>query len=78
MLHDRRQGYLHTKSAEEIMQEIESLSSLALKDVPEASRFLLEINFTELSKFHIETQKYWTLAVTAARTTQELNLARGA
>ncbi len=57
LLHDRRQGYLHTKSAEKIMREIESLSSLAPEDVPEASRFLLEINFTELSKFHIETQK---------------------
>jgi hypothetical protein len=78
LLHDRRQGYLHTKSAEEIMREIESLSSLAPKDVPKASRFLLKINFTELSKFHIETQKYWTLAVTAARTAQELNLAREA
>jgi hypothetical protein len=78
LLQDRCQGYLHTKSAEEIMREIESLSSLAPKDAPEASRFLLEINFTELSKFHIETQKYWTLAVTTARTAQEPNLARGA
>jgi hypothetical protein len=77
-VHDRRQGYLHTKSAEEIMREIESLSSLAPEDVPEASRFLLKINFTKLSKFHIETQKYWTLVVTAACTAQELNLARGA
>ena len=78
LLHDRRQGYLHTKSAEEIMREIESLSSLAPEDAPKASRFLLKINFTELSKFHIETQKYWTLAVTVACTAQELNLARGA
>jgi hypothetical protein len=78
LLHDRCQGYLHTKLAEEIIWEIESLSSLAPKDVPKASRFLLEINFTELSKFHRETQKYWTLAVTAARTAQELNLAREA
>jgi hypothetical protein len=76
-LHDRCQGYLHTKSAEEIMREIESLSSLAPKDVPKVSRFLLKINFTELSKFHIETQKYWTLAVNAARTAQELNSVRG-
>jgi hypothetical protein len=60
------------------MREIESLSSLAPKDVPKASRFLLKINFTELLKFHIETQKFWTLAVTAACTAQELNLARGA
>jgi hypothetical protein len=78
LLHDRCQGYLHTKSAEEIMREIESLSSLAPKDVPKASCFLLEINFTEPSKFYIETQKYWTLAVTAACTAQELNSARGA
>jgi hypothetical protein len=76
-LHDRRQGYLHMKSAEEIMREIKSLSSLAPKDVPEVSPFLLEINFTELSRFHIETQKYWTLAVNAACTAQELNSARG-
>jgi hypothetical protein len=77
LLHDKCQGYLHTKSAEEIMREIKSFSSLAPKDVPEASHFLLKINFSEISKFHIETQKHWTLAVTAARTEQELNLARG-
>ncbi len=69
--------HLHTKSAEEIMREIESLSSLAPEDVPEVSRFLLKINFTELSEFHIETHKYWTLMVNAACTAQELNSARG-
>jgi hypothetical protein len=76
--HDRQHGYLHTKNAAEIMQEIETLSNLAPEDVPEASRFLLDINFTDISRFHIETQKYWTLAVNAARTAQELDLARGA
>jgi hypothetical protein len=60
------------------MRKIEYLSTLAPKDVPKVSRFLLEINFTELSKFHIEIQKYWTLAVKAACTAQELHLARGA
>jgi hypothetical protein len=60
------------------MREIEYLSSLAPEDVPKVSRFLLEINFTELSKFHIKTQKYWTLAVKVACTAQELHLARGA
>jgi hypothetical protein len=60
------------------MREIEYLSSLAPKYVPKVSRFHLEINFTELSKFHIKTQKYWTLAVKAACTAQELHLARGA
>jgi hypothetical protein len=59
------------------MREIEYLSSLAPKDVPTVSHFLLEINFTEFSKFHIKTQKYWTLAVKAACTAQELHSARG-
>jgi hypothetical protein len=31
------------------MKEMEALSNLAPEDVPEASRFLLEINFPELS-----------------------------
>jgi hypothetical protein len=37
----------------------------------------LEINFTVFSKSHIETQKYWTLALQAAISAQELKLARG-
>ncbi len=53
-----------------MMKEMELLADLALEEVPEASRFLLEIDFTELSKYHIETQKYWTLAVNAALVAQ--------
>ena len=60
------------------MKEIEALSDLAPEDVPEASRFLLKINFTELSKCHIETQKSWTLAVNAALAAQNHERARGA
>ncbi len=57
---------------------MELLVDLAPEDVPEASRFLLEINFTELSELHIETLKYWVLAVNAALATQNQELARGA
>jgi hypothetical protein len=39
------------------MMEMQFLSDLAPEDVPEASRFVLKIKFTELSKSHIETQK---------------------
>jgi hypothetical protein len=77
-LHNKRQGYLHNKRAEELMKEMESLADLAPDEVPEASRFLLEINFTELSKFHVETQKYWILAVNAALIAQNRERARGA
>jgi hypothetical protein len=78
LFHDKHQGYLHNKRAEELMKEMESLADLALEDVPEASRFLLEINFTELSKYHPETQKYWILAVNAALAAQNREWARGA
>ncbi len=57
-LHDRQHGYLHAMNAAEIMQEIETLSNLAPKEVAKESCFLLQINFTNLSGFHIEAQKY--------------------
>jgi hypothetical protein len=60
------------------MKEMEALSDLAPEDVPEANRFLLKIKFTELSKCHIETQKYWTLAVNAPLAAQNRERARGA
>jgi hypothetical protein len=59
------------------MIKMQSLADLAPEDVPEASRFLLEINFTDLSKSHIKTQKYWTLAVNATLAAQNLECARG-
>jgi hypothetical protein len=78
LLHGKRQGYLHNKKSEELMKEMESLADLAPEEVPESSRFLLEINFTELLSYHIETQKYWTLAVNAALVAQNCERARGA
>ena len=70
-------GYLHATNATEIMQEIETLSNLAPKEVAEDSRFLLEITFTALSGFHIKAQNYWILAVNAAHMARDLELARG-
>ncbi len=78
MLHDKCQGYLHNKKSEELTKEMESLVDLAPEEVPESSRFLLKINFTELSRYHIETQKYWTLAVNPTLVAQNREQARGA
>ncbi len=60
------------------MQQINILSDLAPEEVPEASRFLLEINFSKVSESQLETQKYWTLAVDAALKAKALESARGA
>ncbi len=78
LLHDKRKGYLHNKRAEELMKKMKSLADLAPEEVPEASRFLLEINFTELLKYHIEAQKYWILAVNPTLAAQNQEQARGA
>ena len=71
-------GYLHNTKADKIMQQINVLSDLAPEEVPKDSRFLLEINFSELSSYHLETQKYWMLAVDAALKAKALESARGA
>ena len=64
--HNKCQGYLRNKQADLLLTEIESLADVSPEDVLESRRFLLEINFTELTNFHLETQKYWVLAVHAA------------
>ena len=77
-LHDKINGYLHKKKAEEIALKLESLAEIAPEDVPAKSQFLLEINFSELSKSHTESQKYWILAINTALTAQRCQLVQGA
>jgi hypothetical protein len=55
-LHDNRQGYLLKKKAGEIALELESLAGITPEDVPAKSRFLLEINFSDLRNSTVETQ----------------------
>ena len=72
-LHDKTQ-----KRADELLQIISEFSEVAPEEIPEDSRFLLEINFTDLVKSHLETQTYWTLAMDAAIQAKALESARGA
>jgi hypothetical protein len=77
-LHNRTQGYLRNKWADEILHLINDLLEVSPEEIPENSRFLLEINFSDLKKAHLETQTYWTLAMDAAVRAQEMKSARGA
>ena len=77
-LNDKTQGYLRNKKAKEILHIINEFSEVAPEEIPAESRFLLEINFTELTKSHLENQTYWVLAMDAAIKAKELELARGA
>ncbi len=74
----KQQGYLCNKKAKEILQIINEILEVTPEEIPEDSRFLLEINFTELTKSHLETQTYWTLAMDAAIKANKLELACGA
>ncbi len=60
------------------MLELELLAGTAPEDVSAESQFLLETNFSKLSKFHTESQNYWTLAVNAALTAKQCQSALGA
>jgi hypothetical protein len=74
-LHDKTNGYLCNKKADKILQLINEFAEVAPEDVPKDSRFLLKINFSKLTKAHLETQTYWTL-VDAAITAKALESAR--
>ena len=51
---------------DKLLQHINSLSDVSPEELPDSSPFLLKINFSELSKYHLETQQYWTLALDMA------------
>jgi hypothetical protein len=77
-LHNKTHRYISNKKGEEIIQQINVLSEVAPEEVPEDSRFLLEIIFSELSKTHLEMQTYWALAMDAALKAKAMESARGA
>ena len=76
-LHDKLCGYLHNKSLEDIKQTIKELAEMPPEDIPEESKFLLEINFGDLTKSHIEHQQYWIIAIQAAITAGRRSAAAG-
>jgi hypothetical protein len=76
-LHDKLCGYLHNKSLEDIRVTIEELAETSPEDVPEESKFLLEINFGDLTKSRIESQQYWIIAIQAAITAGQRSQAAG-
>ena len=76
-LHDKLCGYLHNKSLQDIKQTIEELAEMPPEDIPKESKFLLEINYGDLTKSHIESQQYWIIALQAAITAGHRSAAAG-
>ncbi len=77
-LHDKKHGYLRNKQSEDLLQDIAVLSDISPEDIPDSCWFLFEFNFTELTATHLETQRYWTLAMDVAIAARHQERQRGA
>ena len=65
-LHHSTRGYLATKARLEILQKISDLARVDASEIPESSRFLLEIDFKGLILSRLDRQSYWVAAMQAA------------
>lgn len=68
MMHDSTAGFLRLKDWLELITKIAELSSTNSGDLPDESRFLLEIDTNQLAKGDVEGQDYWVHAMEAAIT----------
>jgi hypothetical protein len=76
-LHNKKHGYLRNKQSEDLLQDIVALSNISPEDIPDNYQFLLKFNFTKLTAAHLETQRYWTLAMDMAIATRHQEQQRG-
>ena len=65
-LHNKSQGYLRQAHQADVLTEIASLSERRPEDVPEGSRFLLEVDMVNLDSASLAQQEYWIAAMKAA------------
>ena len=67
-LHNRTNGYLLLKKHEEVLTSITHLAECKPEEIPEDSRFLLEVDSSYLSDAPLVQQEYWVAAMKAALT----------
>ncbi len=66
-LHDKQRGYLRLQHCKDLLRELNKLINTPLDNIPEESRYLLELDYSELYNAPLERQSYWVLAMKAAR-----------
>jgi hypothetical protein len=66
-LHDKQRGYLRLKHCKDLLRELDKLIDTPSDDIPEESRYLLELDYSKLYNASFERQSYWVLAMKAAR-----------
>ena len=65
-LHDRSVGYLQKLQRRKVLLEIDRLSQLSPSELPDDSKYLLEMDFSTPQKSSLIEQSYWILAMKAA------------
>ena len=66
-LHDKQRGYLRLQQRKDLLRELDRLIDTPPEEVPEGSRYLLELDYSDLYNASFEQQSYWVLAMKAAR-----------
>jgi hypothetical protein len=66
-LHDRQWGYLRLNQHRDLLRKLDRLIDTPSDDIPEESRYLLEVDYSTLYSTSFERQSYWVLAMKAAR-----------
>ncbi len=59
-------GFIPCTEHRQLLLEIDELIHILPDDMPDESKFLLEVNFTRLHKGELTSQHYWVHAVKAA------------
>ena len=65
-LHDKQRGWLRRKEKSERMGKNENLWETDADDIPEGSRFLLEMDYDKLLQSNFHDKTYWVVATEAA------------
>ncbi len=65
-LHDKQRGYLQLQKWKDLLRELDRLIDTPPDEIPEGSRYLLELDYSELYTSSFESQSYWILAMKAA------------
>jgi hypothetical protein len=66
--HHKTVGSIKRTERRQLLLEIDRLMTLSPEDVPEESKFLLEVDFARLQTGEVTSQHYWVHAVKAAVT----------
>ena len=65
-LHEAHRGYLQLQRRRVVLKDISKLVNIDPMEIPDASRFLLEMDFPNLLDADYVTQSYWVRAMKAA------------